>query len=143
MAITTLLRRVTDYYLNSPDFNGLPARNEAERAVIRLVRDGQITVSFGQRHPNPNIKALDPTSIDDQVERIRKFRLQHACLYPSLSHLRRVLKTSAFQGKPFSLKLALGEPQLKHYPFDTSVLETYRMILDITCSWMTLGDASQ
>jgi hypothetical protein len=52
--------------------------------------------------------------------------LEHTCIYPSAKHLKKVVRPSKYKGKPFTLLLALGEPQLAFKVFDLSVLESYR-----------------
>jgi len=127
-----LLRQITDFYLKSRDFNGLPARNvrlapsDLKAVVTVLIQTGLVTVVFGDRHPNPHVKAFDPEPVEDQLQKLAKIGLQDACLYPSEEHLRDVIDPAAYAGKSFTLKLALGEPQLRPYFFDLTVLEFYR-----------------
>src|SRR3990172_8340777 len=96
-----VLKVVTDFYLNSGDFNGLPIRNlrPSQRLVVaiaQLVRENKITLNFGDIHPNPHIKAFDPEPVDQQLEKLRRIQLQHACLYPSESHLSGLVNHSEY-----------------------------------------------
>lgn len=52
--------------------------------------------------------------------------LSHVCLYPEHRSLRDRIDVTSFAGQPFTLRLALGEPQLSFENFDLAVLETYR-----------------
>lgn len=127
-----LLERVTKYYLESADFNGFDIRNfnlsneDIKIPIIELVSDGLIYVNFGDIHPNPHIKAFKDELIEKQVEKIESKDLNGACLYPTEKHLKAIVNPHDYSGKPFTLKLALGEAQLEFYPFDLSVLEIYR-----------------
>ena len=46
--------------------------------------------------------------------------------YPSPSRLRSVVDPNAYAGRPFTLRLALGEPHLRHQAFDLRALEPFR-----------------
>jgi hypothetical protein len=82
---------------------------------------------FGDAHPNPHIKAFDEDALDVQIEKLHNTDLlPQACVYPSHSHLKNSVEPATFQGRPFTLRLALGEPQLSYEPFDLSILEFYR-----------------
>lgn len=50
----------------------------------------------------------------------------HACAYPTITHLANVVDYNSYTGKPYTLELALGEPQISFRAFDLSVLEFYR-----------------
>ena len=71
-----LLDRVTRFYFQSHDFNGLPARDlpcsgdELKSLVKQLLADGQVHVNFGDIHPNPHILALPPEPAGAQIEKV-------------------------------------------------------------------------
>jgi hypothetical protein len=127
-----LLQSITDFYLQSPDFNGIPARMisvsvaKLKPLIGRLVELGQISINFGDRHPNPHILAFEPEAKSKQLEKLAQLDLMDACLYPSKERLAGVVHQSEYRDEPFRLKLALGEPQLSYYSFDLSILEIYR-----------------
>jgi len=82
---------------------------------------------FGDAHPNPHIKAFDEDAPDVQLFYLHNTDLlAQACVYPSRSHLKNIVEPAAYQGKPFTLRLALGEPQLSYESFDLRILEFYR-----------------
>src|SRR5438093_8550283 len=113
-----LLRAATDYYLTSGDFNGLDVPDGVNiDVVIQLVEEVLLSLNSGDRHPNAHIKAFDPEPIDEQVAKIRSEGLG-GCLYPEPKHLVVVVDRSQYEGRPFALRLALGEPQLKLAYFD-------------------------
>ena len=134
--MNNLLDKITDFYLTSGDFNGVPFDQlteesgnpgEARAEIERLVLAGLVSVVFGDAHPNSHIRALpDHHSPQKQVELLQSGKGNHACLYPLRKHLETIVKEMDFAGRPYALALALGEPQLTHHAFDLSVLEPYR-----------------
>lgn len=131
-----ILRKITEFYLNSHDFNGLPVRNivqdskveeiELKDILISLIREKKSSLIFGDIHPNPHIKAFWEEKEEIQIEKLQKSNLEPVCAYPSGVHLKEVVDPSEYQNRPFTLRLALGEPQLSYLSFDLSVLEFYR-----------------
>ncbi len=134
--MTKLLDKITAFYLTSRDFNGAPVvdlidGNENQDAVIaeleKLVLGGLVSLVFGDRHPNSHIRALpDHHTPEKQVELLKNADWIHTCVYPLRKHLETVIKEADYAGKPYTLALALGEPQLVHHAFDLAVLEPYR-----------------
>lgn len=127
-----LLNEVTNFYIKSRDFNGAPISsltfsvNRAIPFIKELVKDGLLSINYGDRHQNPHILAFEPESIEEQIEKVDTDKLMQACLYPTKKHLATVVKKNKYIGKPFVLMMALGEPQLAFKSFDLSVLENYR-----------------
>jgi len=144
-----ILQRITEHYLMSGDFNGfaLDDFNEdpelARRGANKLLLDGKIVLNFGDLHPNPHILAFEPEPTDTQIaklnaihfappeyEELGPFRVQtnrtNCCAYPSKDHLRTFVDVSQYEGKPYTLMLALGEPQLGYRAFNLRILEFYR-----------------
>lgn len=131
-----ILGKITEFYLSTRNFNGLPIRDiflyfeigesELRNILISLIREGKISLNFGDIHPNPHVKALWEETGEEQIEKLQRSNLQNVCAYPSILHLKQVVDPSKYQGRPFTLRLALGEPQLSFESFDLSVLEFYR-----------------
>ncbi len=131
-----ILGIVTSFYLRSHRFNGLPlstlsARLQVSADLARdmlptLVEKKLVSVNTGAVHPNPHIKALDPLPIEQQLDGLKTAPPEHTCIYPETPHLRMVVNSSKYDRQPYALRLALGEPQLRHVAFDLSVLEFYR-----------------
>lgn len=136
MKIDELISRATDFYLESGDFNGYPARHiheeyglsyeEIRKIFTEIVASGKGTVIFGDLHPNPHIRAFADEPVEKQLEKLETVNIEDSCLYPSASHLSKVVKRDDYQDRPFTLELALGAGQLEHRSFDLSVLEVYR-----------------
>ena len=131
-----IIRKITEFYLDSRDFNGLPVRNivqdfkveenELKNVLVSLIREKKISLNFGDTHPNPHIKAFWEEKEEIQIEKLQELNLEYVCAYPAGSHLKGVVDTSKYQNRPFTLRLALGEPKLSFLSFDLSVLEFYR-----------------
>lgn len=131
-----IIEIITDFYLNSGDFNGLPVRSilsdfeidesELKNILASLIRNDKISLNFGDIHPNPHVKAFAEEPSEKQIEKLRSSDLKHTCAYPSCSHLKEVVDPLNYQGRPFTLRLGLGEAQLSYESFDLSVLEFYR-----------------
>lgn len=127
-----LLKQITDYYLESADFNGTPMDNIKSSTqnyistITELVKEELISLNFGDRHPNPHILAFEPELVEVQLRKTKKVGLEQACLYPTKKHLIKVVDKSKYLNNPFTLMMALGEPQLSYKVFDLSVLEFYR-----------------
>jgi len=128
--------RITRFYLESHDFNGIPADTllkefggdpqELKTILAGLIKVGDISAVFGDVHPNPHIRALPDHPPERQVQLLEQASELSFCLYPTRQTLERAVAPTQFSDRPFTRMLALGEPQLKHMAFDLSVLEVYR-----------------
>jgi hypothetical protein len=125
---------VTSFYTESRDFNGilydellrrmqLPEAS-VRRAVRMLIRRGAISAIFGDFHPNANIRALPDEPIASQLTKF--VQGSYVCLYPTEATLAVAISKDAYFDRPFTRRLALGEPQLLYSAFDPAVLELYR-----------------
>lgn len=145
-----LLARVTDFFLSSSGYNGLPARSleVAETKLLAQLVEGElVSIVFGDRHPNPHILALPPEPAKKQVDQLVASGVTNACLYPTRRYLEGVVDPGAYEGRPYTLLLALGEPQLDYRAFDLMILEIYRndpryaYQTDDVSGWISVGDA--
>ncbi len=131
-----ILRKITEFYLSSRDFNGLRIENlvhdfklkesEIKSIIISLIQEDKISLNFGDIHPNPYIKAFPEESTEKQIAKLQSANFKHVCAYPSVSHLALMVGPFDYEDKPFTRRLALGEPQLSFESFDLSVLAFYR-----------------
>ena len=62
----------------------------------------------------------------DLLKKLSTNDLDQVCAYPSSQQLKKIVNTTAYSDRPFTLRLALGEPQLCYESFDLSILEFYR-----------------
>ena len=127
---------VTNHYLSSGDFNGLPIAELREpsgkepkgliTSLRRLVEVGSIRVLSPEDDVNPHIIGRGFPDVAKQVEGLSRYDPDHSCLYPAPSHLKLVVKPEDYAGRPFTLELAHGSAQFQYRSFDLAVLERYR-----------------
>jgi hypothetical protein len=130
-----VLEEITHFYLSSGDFNGIPVRDLVTDLGLEwedLVRDlGQLIVEekacvlYSDTDVNPHVLRVGYEPKDVQVAKLETADV-HACAYPLPKHLEEVVDQSQYKGKPYTLSLALGSPQLVYKAFDPSILEFYR-----------------
>lgn len=150
-----LINEITDFHLNSNDFNGIPITtlfkkvNEKDISQIKeLVLSGLISINWGYPHENIHILAYPALEISKQLEWLDQLKIselksknppifnsehfviesppeKNFCIYPTRKVLSKRSEIVKYKNKPFTKKLALGEPQLKPYYFDLSVLDDY------------------
>jgi hypothetical protein len=131
-----VLNVVTDFYLSSSDFNGIPIESLQDalnhdwlsfRGIIKgLVEEKLVGVIDEDTDINPYIIRRGFESIPNQIAKLEKDTSKLLCIYPRLKHLDRVVDRSKYNREPYKLSLALGEAQLSYRSFDLSVLEFYR-----------------
>jgi hypothetical protein len=134
---STVLEYISEFYLSSGDFNGVPVRDlrhryalstgDARHLVERLLSAKLVDVMFGNAHSNPHIRAYSGISHERQLEFLAELDLaDHHCVYPAEAHLTTLPLDRRFEGRPYELELARGAGQLDYRTFDLSVLEHYR-----------------
>jgi hypothetical protein len=130
--MTDLLKRVTDFYLKSRDFNGYLFHKEGdeERAeAVGLIRQGLLEVLNEEDYMNPHIRPWPSRRpVDDQVASIDELPDSDygVCLYPTSQALksRRVPRRLADQ--PYGKAMAKGRGTLELAYFRFDVLAGYR-----------------
>lgn len=130
-----ILKEVTGFYLQSADFNGIPlsallervqvSRPQLERDLTELIEGGKVSLAFGGLQSNPHIKMFPDLPASQQVEKLREERPEGMCAYPSAAVLEAVVDVSQYNDRPFTRRVALGEPQLLPVYFDLEVLDRY------------------
>ncbi len=98
---------------------------ELTPVLKELILGERVSVVYGDRHPNPHIRALDDESIAEQIAKLMPEKLENACVYPLQKHLESVVNKRHFCHRPYTLKLALGAPQYSFDFFDPSILDHY------------------
>ena len=131
----SILKVVTDFFLSSRDFNGIPAKTLFDKfeskwqgfykPLCQLIEDDLAGVIYADVHINPHIIRTGFEKKENQIEKLIMYNLQQACIYPRPKHLENVVSRDQYEGKPYRLYLALGEPHLAYRSFDLSVLEHY------------------
>lgn len=131
-----IVRAVVKQYMESGDFNGLPAYTATDllqidlaqlRTVLTpLVAAGRLSVLFGDIHPNPHIRAFRDEPIEQQIAKLAATDNDRFVIYPTPATLEPEVDVQSYAGRPFTLRLALGAPQLEFASFELPVLEFYR-----------------
>jgi hypothetical protein len=132
----SLLKEVTRFYLNSGDFNGIPVLQLADQLKKRwegvnpivgaLIEEELIGILDTKSDVNPAIIRVGFEPKEVQIQKLDNSDLRHMHIYPRTAHLKSVVDSSDYIGRPYVLELALGHPQLSFRSFDLSVLEFYR-----------------
>ena len=119
-----LLNRITNYYLQSGDFNGLHSSelsNEEKGYLESLILEGKSFILSEDSTQNIYINALNTNKTPrEQIECIQKDIVFAA--YPSTEHLRNL---QIDEQKYFTKMLAYGAEQLKVLYFSVDILEHY------------------
>jgi hypothetical protein len=130
-----VLEEITEYYLKSGDFNGIPVIvlekkldsqwNFLKDIIKDLIHDDKVGAVFSDTDDNTHILRMGIEPKEIQISKLEKIDA-HTCLYPRPFHLDKVVDRSIYSSKPYILELALGNPQLSYRSFDLSILEYYR-----------------
>lgn len=127
---------VTQFFLESRDFNGIPFRDLVEETGLApeevserlepLVENEFAGVIHRDDFINPHILRTSFAPTEHQLDKLSPDALSGACIYPRQKHLEEVVEPSDYSRRPYTLRLALGEPHLAYRSFELSVLEHYR-----------------
>jgi hypothetical protein len=130
-----LLAEILTFYVESLDHNGIPLTELSHRcavdnavmmkALIELVNTNLATIAFYEHCGNPHIKRLPDLPVPTQIQKLESGDLEGKNAYPSRVVLEDAINKESFEGRPFSLRLALGEAQLQPIFFDLYVLDRY------------------
>lgn len=122
-----LLEKITRYYLDSGDYNGLPSTklNSSEKeGLIDLLSNGKVFILTESNDVNIYINRLNAfESTDKQIESVQNNEFY--TIYPAQSHLKTIQIT---ENKPFSKMLAQGMEQLHILYFSVEVLIAYAAV---------------
>ena len=131
--MSDMLEKITNFYIDSHDFNGIYIMNlgedfeEIKQGLRKLLEEKKVVLNFGDRHPNPHILALEPELIEEQIEKLNKLKFEKpeyrdhgtlkiqtnsvsCCVYPSRNYIQSKVDRGMYKNRPFTLLLALGEP---------------------------------
>lgn len=120
-----ILKIITDYYLNSGDFNGFPLYNFDKNytdLICQLIDEDKVEVLSSAFVINPHIKALKLNIDKEDQKREVINNGDSVVLYPTEKYLKELNINSE---KPFTKMLLDGQEQLKILFFDIEILETY------------------
>lgn len=120
-----ILKIITDYYLNSGDFNGFPLYNFDKNytdLICQLIDEDKVEVLSSAFVINPHIKALR-LNIDKEDQKKEVINNgDSVVLYPTEKYLKEL---NINNEKPFTKMLLDGQEQLKILFFNIEILETY------------------
>ncbi len=120
-----ILKQITDYYLNSRDFNGFPLYNFDKKhtdLICQLIDEDKLEVLSSAFVVNPHIKALK-LNIDKEEQKKEVINNGNSVvLYPTEKYLKELNINTE---KPFTKMLLDGKAQLKILFFNVEILETY------------------
>lgn len=132
--VNTILKEITDFYIRSHDFNGIPLIGllrkvkcdwpELHKFLLQLIKNEKITLTFSSLG-NPHIKRFPDLSPSEQAERLQSEGPEGVCAYPTASVIQSAVNAPEYNDRPFTKRLLLGEPQLLPLYFDLTVLERY------------------
>jgi len=135
MGTKHILAEVVDFYLGSADFNGIPVPQlqrtfdlswpDLQDSLIELINSQKISLTFDTVQANPHIRMLPDLPVDDQVRRLQSYGPDGINAYPTTAVVRSSTDVTAYDHKPFTKRLLLGEPQLQPEYFELSVLDRY------------------
>lgn len=158
-----IIEKVTDFYLSSRDFNGIPleelyksttlAENVFKSSLSVLIKDRKVDLVYEGDIPNPHIKPFPAPDVAKQIEKLNGINIDDyirqseesaetfgagelkirfftqslgCCVYPTPEHLKSKVDWKHYVSRPFTLRLAMGEWQLRPYFFELGILAIYR-----------------
>jgi hypothetical protein len=127
---------VTEFFVGSPDFNGVPLEVLAQQlgfglAELRelladLVRQGRMELAFASHSDNPHIKRIQSLPIEEQLTGLAGNTDDVICVYPCAELVQSTVDVEErVRGRPYTKRLLLAEPQLTPVFFELSALERY------------------
>ncbi len=135
MRKNTVLSRILDFYLHSPDFNGILlstlsdelriAPTQLKRRLVPQITSQRITLVFASHSENPHIKRIADLPVEDQLRRLKGESQDTCCAYPTKSVILDAVDISGYDDWPFTKRILMAEPQLTPVFFDLDVLEKY------------------
>lgn len=120
-----VLKQITDYYLNSGDFNGIPYNRfdyDAKSDICELIDDDKVEIISARYEINPHIKRLKQKLTKEKQKREIVKYSSYTVIYPSPIYLK-CLNIS--EDKPFTNLLVKGRAQFEIVFFNIEVLEMY------------------
>lgn len=90
-----------------------------------LIAEGLVSIPV--LGPNPHVKMFAAAPADVQIKVLDQITdLTHLTAYPERRHLETVVEDGTYEGRPYTLRMALGAALFEPVFFELIVLETYR-----------------
>lgn len=127
---------IYEYYINSPNFNGLnlvdllnsfEQKDVVVNNIIELIQNNIIALISSEHDVNPHIIRIGFAPINNQIEFLLSRSEYHTiCLYPTNKYLEsHYVANEEDYKKPFLKMLKLGMPQYKCLFFEWDILLRY------------------
>ncbi|KKS38014.1 MAG: Diverged AAA-family ATPase containing protein [Parcubacteria group bacterium GW2011_GWA2_42_14] len=126
--------------------------NKFKEKITALIKNRKIDLIYEGDIPNPHIKPFPAPAIEKQIEKLHQFQIDDhikqsevgaetfgegdikikfvqgigCCVYPAPDHLKNIVDWKKYISRPFTLRLAMGEWQLRPYFFELGILAIYR-----------------
>lgn len=121
--------------------------------LIDLIKSRDVDLIYEGDIPNPHIKPFPAPPVDKQIEKLQSFKIDDhirsaeedaetvdlgetkikffvasigCCVYPTPERLKKIVDWKRYVSRPFTLRLAMGEWQLRSYFFELGILAVYR-----------------
>lgn len=120
--------------------------------ILKLIQEKRIDLIWEGDIPNPHIKPFPAPEVDKQVKKLHEIKIDDhirrseeseeifgegkikisfaqgtgCCVYPAPKHLKDKVDWKKYASRPFTLRLAMGEWQLRPYFFELGILAIYR-----------------
>ncbi len=129
------------------------SESEFKATLGDLIRAREIDLVYEGDIPNPHIKPFPAPPIEKQLEKLNSYTIDAhladpendgesvtvgekvikffvvgigCCVYPAPERLRKIVDWKKYAARPFDLRLAVGEWQLRPYFFELGILAIYR-----------------
>ena len=130
-----------------------PSEAQFKKNVLAAIQKREIDLIYEGGIPNPHIKPFPAPKIEEQIAKLASINIEESleiaeaesdtfgdgevkirfavdnigcCIYPTPEHLRSVVDWRQYASRPFTLRLAMGEWQLRPYFFELGILAMYR-----------------
>ncbi len=128
------------------------SEDKFKEKITALIKNRSIDLIYEGDIPNPHIKPFPAPTTEKQIEKLRQFQIDDhikqseanaetfgggdigirfvqgigCCVYPAPDHLKNIVDWKKYVSRPFTLRLAMGEWQLRPYFFELGILAIYR-----------------